>query len=452
MKKAIVVLLLFLGGYTFAQEVNTCQFSERFADNNYFYTSSPQDNLTSKELQKKLVSAIFSLIKTESSLKLTNKDGQSSSEFLQQSIVKSEAFLINPKQCKKKDGSVVVFVDKNQFNTSFLSNYFSSIVLLKNRINDLQTSDLSRASKFLKKDIINIKKEFERLKFFLPFANSISEISYDSEIQGIYKSLTALEIFSLSVDDRILKIEQNWLNMQCKEALQQVSSISSVDLTKKQRKRLKSVKKNIEGSCKRDYRKELKVAKENSMLFNNLEFAIYLQSYPINTSSELPDSNEFTLDSPFLAGRLNYFIGISNSGLRLGPYLRYFYLGGAILSESDKSVEFSDSFSDVGLTVRYKFIEDHLQFEVSVGRSINEINPLANTSGKPFNFISISPGLILGTSKKLSFMLGIDYLAADDNSDYKYLTAKLGVNYSIPFSKISKNQRKNLKDNYEIKD
>ena len=240
--------------------------------------------------------------------------------------------------------------------------------------------------------------------------------------------------------------------LECKDALQQVSSISSAELTKKQRKRLKKLSKNIQTSCNLDYKKDLKLAKEESSLFNNLEFAISLQSYPINTSSELPDSNKFTLDFPFLAGRLSYFIGISNSGLRLGPYLRYFYLGGAILSDEDKSIDFSDSFSDAGLTLRYEFFDDLLQFEISVGRSLNEINPLAITGGDPFNFITISPGLILGTSEKLSFMFGIDYLAADDNSNYKYLTAKLGLNYNIEFKKINKNDRKNLKSKYEIKD
>lgn len=450
MKKAIAVLFLVIGCNTFAQNINTCQFNERFADNNYFYTSGLLDNLTNKELKKKLVSSIFSLIKTESSLELTNEDGQSTSRFVQQSIVKSEAFLINPTRCQKKDGSMVVFVNKNQFNTSFLLTYYLDLDSLEERIKALQSSGLSRASTFLKDDIINIKEEFERLKFFLPFANSISEINYDREIQDLYKSLTDLEIFSLSVDDRILKIEQSWLNMECKEAQQQVSSISSVDLTRQQRKRLKTVKKNIEQACKRDYKKDLKLAKDESSLFNNLEFSVYLQSYPMNTSSDIPESNEFSFETPFITGRLNYFLGIANSGLRIGPYFRYFYLGGSF-GETDKTLEFSDSFSDVGLSVRYKFIEDLLQFELSVGRSINEINPTANTNLEPFNFIVVSTGLILGSSKGISFMAGLDYFASDEPSNYKYLTAKLGVNYSIPFNKISKNERNNIKGKYEIK-
>ncbi|TKS55838.1 hypothetical protein [Mesohalobacter halotolerans] len=452
MEKKIALFFILLSGYTFAQGINDCQFNERFEEDHYFYSSPPSENLSTSELRKKLVSSIFSLIRTESKLELTNVDGESTSDFSQLSIVKAEAFLINPSQCQKDDGTVVIYISKSVFNSSFIAEYSSKVVLLKRRINSLLLSDLRRESSFLKEDIINIKKEFERLKFFLPFANSISDVTYDSEIDSIYESLTELEIFSLSIEDRILKIESDYLVMDCKEALQQVSSISSVELTKKQRRRLKNLRKNIEVSCRLAYKKDLKLAKEESSLFNNLEFAVYLQSYPINTSSELPDSNEFTLDSPFLAGRLNYFIGISNSGLRLGPYLRYFYLGGAILSDEDKSVDFSDSFSDAGLTLRYEFIKNFLQFEISVGRSLNEINPLAITGSEPFNFINISPGLILGTSKKLSFMFGIDYLAADDNSNYKYVTAKLGLNYNIEFKKINKNEKKNLKGKYEIKD
>lgn len=450
MREALVVVLLLCGINAFAQEISTCQFDENFAEENYFYASAPTDILTYKELRKKLASSIFSLIKTESSLELTNEDGQSTSRFLQQSVVKSEAFLINPQQCQKKDGSLVAFVSKEQFNTSFLLTYYLDLDSLEERIKALQSSGLSRASKFLKEDIVSVKKEFERLKFFLPFANSISKITYDAKIQSLYKSLTALEIFSLSVEDRILKIEQNWLNMECKQALQRVSSISSVELSRRQRKRLKKVRKNIENACERDYRKELKLAKEESRLFNNLEFALYLQSYPMNASSDLPDAKEFNLESPFITGRLNYFIGIADSGLRVGPYFRYFYLGGS-LSETDKSLEFSDSFSDVGLTMRYKIIEGLLQFEFSVGRTINEITPTANTNLEPFNFIIISPGFVIGSSQRMSLMAGLDYLASDEPSNYKYLTAKLGINYNIPFNKISKKERNNLKGKYEIK-
>lgn len=451
MNKAIAVLFLVVGCNTFAQDINTCQFNERFSQDNYFYASEPQENLTEKELKEKLVRSIFSLIKTESNLELTNKDGESTSRFMQQSIVKSEAFLINPKRCQKIDGTWVIFVEKNQFNSSFLSSYFSDIVLLKNRISDLQSSGLSRTSKFLEEDVISIKKEFERIKFFLPFANSISNIEYDTEIQGLYKSLTALEIFTLSVEDRILDIEKQWLHTECKEALQQVSSILSENLTKQQKRRLKKVKKNIENACSIDYKKDLKLAKENSRLFNNLEFAMYLQTYPMNTSGELPGAREFNLETPFVTGRLNYFLGISDSGLRIGPYLRYFYVGDSF-GETDKNLDFSDSFSDLGLTIRYKFIENFLQFELSVGRSINKINPIANTTLEPFNFIIVSPGFVLGSSKGLSFVLGLDYLASDIPSDYKYLTAKLGLNYSIPFNKISRNQKNAIKGKYEIKD
>jgi hypothetical protein len=446
MKKAIAVLFLVIGFNAFAQDTIKCKINE---DNNYFYTSD-SGNLTNKELKKKLVSKIFSLIKTKTSLELTNEDGKSTSKFLQQSIVRSEAFLINPKSCQKKNGTQVIFVEKKQFNSSFLNSYLNDIVLLKNRIDDLEKSGLSRASKFLKEEIKNIKKELERLKFFLPFANFISEINYDREIQDLNKSLTNLEMLYLSVDDRILNIEQNWLNKECKKNLQEVSSISSLELTRQQRKRLKKVKKNIEQGCKRDCKIDLKQAKEESSLFNNLEFSIFLQSYPINTSSDIPETNEFSYETPFITGRFNYFLSMSHSGLRIGPYFRYFYLGGSF-GETDKTLEFLDSFSDVGLSFRYSIIHKKLQFEFSAGRSTNEINPIANSNIEPFNFIVLSAGLILGSSKKFSLTPGLDYFASDEPSNYKYITAKLGINYSIPFNKISRKEKLNIKSKYEIK-
>ena len=451
MKQLTVLFFLILGKITCAQEITSCQFTERFAEDHYFYVSQPNDNLSTTEIKKKLVSSIFSLIKNESKLELTNIDGESTSDFSQLSIVKSEAFLINPNQCQKNNGALVVYISKRRFNASFLSDYFSKIVLLKKRITSLQTSDLRRESTFLKKDIINIKSAYERLRFYLPFANSIANITYDGEIKSIYESLTQLEIYSLSTEDRVLKIEQDYLIMDCKQALQQIRSIGGLELNKNVRKRLRGLKKNIETNCALRYNKALKLAKDNSSLFNNLELALYVQSYPINTSNQIPNADKFNLESPFLAGRINYFIGISDLGLRVGPYFKFFYLSGAILSDEANNIDFSDSFSEVGLTIRHKLIDGLLQFELSVGRSLNEINPIANSNIQTFNFITVSPGFILGTSKRLSFILGADYLAADNKSNYKYLTAKLGLNYNILFKKINKSERRHIKSNYEIK-
>lgn len=451
MRKTIVLFFVLLTGYMFAQDISTCKFNESFAEGHYFYSSPPNENLSTNELREKLVSSIFSLIRTESKLELRNVDGESKSDFSQFSIVKAEAFLINPSLCQRDDGTVVVYINKSSFNSTFIAEYFSKVVLLKRRINSLQASGLSRESSFLKEDIINIKKEFERLSFFLPFANSISDVTYDSEIKAIYKSLTELEIYSLSIEDRILKIEKDYLMIDCKEALQRVISLSSTELTNRQRKRVKNLKKNIELSCELGYLKELKLAKESSKLFNNLELSTYLQSYPMNTSSGLPTANEFSLESPFLAGRLNYFLGISDTGLRVGPFIRFFYLGGAILGEAQTGLEFTDNFTDVGLTARYRLIRKLMQLEISVGRSLNKIKPIANITAEPFNFITISPGLIFGSSKKFSVIVGVDYIAADDSSNYKYISAKLGFNYSITFKKISKNDRRNIKGKYEIK-
>lgn len=432
--------------------MTNCQVNELFIKNNYFYSSNSNTILSNTELNKKLVTSIFSLIRSESKLELTNINGESNSDFTQLSMVKSEAFLINPNKCQKVNGDIVVYVSKSSFNATFLSNYLSKIVMLKQRLATLHSSDLVRESEFLKDDIVSVKKEFERLNFYLPFANSISKITYDKEINAIYESLTKLEIYSLSLEDRILRLEQNYLTIDCRVAFQQINSMLSFELKgNKLKRRLKILRKNIESNCSVLYKRDLKIAKQNSNLFNNLEFAFYLQSYPINISSDLPEVDKFNLKSPFLAGRLNYFLGISDTGLRFGPYIRFFYLGGAILGESDNGLDFSDSFTDLGLTVRYRLIKGFLQFELGVGRSVNTINPIANINGEPFNFITVSPGIILGSSKKISIILGADYLSADDNSNYKYLTAKLGLIYNIPFKKISKYQRSSLENKYEIK-
>ena len=101
--KTILLVFLSIGGFTFAQDIANCEFNERFSQDNYFYSSSPNNNLSNTELNEKLVSSIFSLIKSESKLELTNIDGESKSDFTQLSMVKSEAFLINPNQCQKND-------------------------------------------------------------------------------------------------------------------------------------------------------------------------------------------------------------------------------------------------------------------------------------------------------------------------------------------------------------
>ena len=137
MRKTIVLFFVLLSSYMFAQDISTCKFNESFAEGHYFYLSPPNENLSTNELREKLVSSIFSLIRTESKLELRNVDGESKSDFSQFSIVKAEAFLINPSLCQKDDGTVVVYINKSSFNSTFIAEYFSKVVLLKRRINSL---------------------------------------------------------------------------------------------------------------------------------------------------------------------------------------------------------------------------------------------------------------------------------------------------------------------------
>jgi hypothetical protein len=110
------------------------------------------------------------------------------------------------------------------------------------------------------------------------------------------------------------------------------------------------------------------------------------------------------------------------------------------------------SFSEIGLTARYRILRNFLEIEFSFGESINKIIPLADIDGKPFNFTIVSPSLVLGSPNRgISFSAGFDYMSANDSSNYKYITVRVSLNYNIQFKKLNKNIRKEIKNNYEIK-
>lgn len=450
MNKLLLLSFLCLSSFAFSQQIKTCQLDEKFSDRFYFYSYKANAKLSDSEPNKKLVASIFSLIENTTTLELTNKEGKSSSNFTQKSIIKSKAYLINPSKCVN-DETIIVYIDKDKFNSQFLKFYLTEINLIRDRLSSISNTSINKSYNFLEEEVQKIKLKFNELKFYLPFANSITYKSYDSDLQEVYKLLTKLEISNLSIDEQINSLEQKYLQMDCKSALNEVNSISFLKPSKIQNRRIKKLRLNIEKNCKILQKKDIEEAKGSSVLFNNIEIALSLQTYPVNVSSGVPKINEFNLDSFFATSRFNYFLGISDTGLRLGPHFKYYFLSGAI-SKEKSSIVFSDSFSEIGLTARYRILRNFLEIEFSFGKSINKITPLADKNGKPFNFTIVSPSLVLGSPNKgLSFSAGFDYISANDSSNYKYITARVGINYNIQFKKLDKNTKKEIKNNYEIK-
>lgn len=451
MNKFLFITFLSFISITYSQQSTSCKIDQSFTDNFYFYSYNTNDKTSDLEPNKKLVSSIFSLIENKTRLELTNKEGKSSSNFTQTSTIKSKAFLINPSKCVNSN-TTIVFVNKKEFNSLFLNIYINDLNLTRNRLNSiLNTTSIDRGSKFLEKEVQEFKLEFNELKFYLPFANSISDSSYDNDVQEIYKSLTKLEIYTLSIDEQINILEQSYLELDCKTALTKVNSLLFLKPKKAQTKRITKLRKNIEKNCQIDQKKEFSEAKNKSIIFNNIEIALSLQSFPTNVSSDVPKLNEFNLDSFFASARFNYLLGVSDSGLRFGPYLKYNFLNGAINKEQSNIV-FSDNFSEAGITARYRLIRNFLEIEFSFGRSINKIIPLADNNIDPFNFITVSPNILFGsTNKGISFSVGLDYISANNNSNYKYISGRVGINYNIQFKKLNKLEKEKIKNNYEIK-
>ena len=344
MNKFFFITFLCLTSYTFSQEGVTCRLDKKFTDKFYYYSYDTNIKVSELEPKKKLVSSIFSLIENKTRLELTNKEGKSSSSFIQTSVIKSKAAIINPSKCVNGK-KIVLYINKRGFNNQFLKIYRTDINLIRNRLNSILDESINRGSQFLEDEVQKNKIEFNELKFYLPFANSISSTSYDFDLQEVYKLLTKLEIYTLSIDEQINLLEQKYLQLDCKNALNQVNSISFLKLSKTQGRRIRKLKKNIKKNCEISENKDLDEAKSKSVIFNNIEIALSLQTHPTNVSNNVPKINEFNLDSFFPSARFNYFLGISDSGLRLGPHLKYYFLSGAIGKEKS-NVIFSDSFSD----------------------------------------------------------------------------------------------------------
>ena len=151
------------------------------------------------------------------------------------------------------------------------------------------------------------------------------------------------------------------------------------------------------------------------------------------------------------SGRANYFLGVGDSGFRIGPYLKYFSFDSTFNNNSN-SLQFSENMSEAGVTLRYRIIGQFLKFEFSYGQTLNEIVPIGSSVSKAFRFSSMSPGIILNlTGSGFSFSGSADFLSANDGSNYNYMTARIGINFNFKFKKLNALDKKKLRDKYENK-
>ena len=57
----------------------------------------------------------------------------------------------------------------------------------------------------------------------------------------------------------------------------------------------------------------------------------------------------------------------------------------------------------------------------------------------------------MNLNNKWSEVVIIKLRINNDNSNYKYITARIGLNYNIQFKKLKKNVKKEIKNKYETK-
>ena len=86
--------------------------------------------------------------------------------------------------------------------------------------------------------------------FFLPFANAISIKNYDQQLEDIYDGLSKLEIYSLSTEEQISRLENNFRYMECKNSLSIISTINLYNNNRKLVKKIKNLKNEIKNFCK----------------------------------------------------------------------------------------------------------------------------------------------------------------------------------------------------------
>lgn len=452
-KTKYLLALLFLN---FLQSQNTyiskCDFSIDFDEEYYYYVSTGTENLTDKELNTQLVTSIFSMVSNSSRLEMSNVDGVSSSSFSQISEIRSKGFLFSRKLCVNEDNSTVVFIKKKDFNSRFLDYYSNEIKLRSTEINNIiNDGKRLRSYEFINSKIKEFKLIAEELKFFLPFANAISKKKYDYELESIYDDLSKLDIYSLSTEEQISKLENNFRYMECKNSLSIINTISLYTKKSSLRKKIKNLKKEIENNCNISRKIEKKELKDNSNLFNNFELSIFLQTFPSNISEVLPDAKSLNMESFVPSGRANYFLGIGDSGFRVGPYLKY-YSFDSTFNNNSNSLQFSENMSESGITLRYNIIGQFLKFEFSYGQTLNEIVPLGSSDSKAFRFSSMSPGIIVDLTRGgFSISGSADFLSASDGSNYNYMTARVGINFNFEFKKLNTLDKKKLREKYENK-
>jgi hypothetical protein len=429
-----------------------CLINDDFENKFYYFVSDNTKKLTGKELNTQLVMSIFSMVSNSSRLEMSNIDGVSSSSFSLISEVRSKGFLFSRKLCVNQNNSTVAFIKKKDFNSSFLDYYSNEARLISTEINNITNVGKEvRSYNYINSKVKEFKLRAEELKFFLPFANAISKKNYDQQLEDIYDGLSKLEIYSLSTEEQISRLENNFRYMECKNSLSIISTINLYNNNRKLVKKIKNLKNEIKNFCKVSRKIEKKELKDNSTLFNDFELSVFLQTYPNNIFEDLPDARSLNMESFVPSARANYFLGVGDSGFRIGPYFKYFSFD-STLNNNSNSLQFSENMSEAGVTLRYRIIGRFLKLEFSYGQTLNKIVPIGIDGSKAFRFSSISPGILVQPTRSgFSFSGSADFLSANDGSNYKYLTVRIGMNFTFKFKKLNALDKKKLRNKYENK-
>lgn len=449
-------LFLLILNSAFSQNnlIATCQLEDGFTDTHYFVIERSAQ-ISSSNLRKKLVESIINFISVESRLELENINELSSSKFYQSSITKSEGLLFNAKEKLCNNGSVIVYVKKSDFNNTFLSNFKNKLSVTEKTASDLLANKNFSGSNYFSERYNLLKNDLDDLDLFLPFAENISSSSFGFRLKSIYEKLSKIEFYLVSIDENISNLERYYLNLDCVTARNQfitLENLLSKESKIKYKTRLNILNIKIKNRCKILKKAELKEARENSGLFNNFGFSFFAQTIPLDVSNNT-ESNEinFDFDSFFISAKTQYFLGFGDSGLRAGPYLKYYFVDGSLNNSDGFNDFFDENFGIAGLSLKIRFIRKFIDLEFSAGKTLKSFEYSTNSNNiEEFYFYIFSPRFIIGnTEKRISFSASVDFMTPS-NSDvsYKYLSANIGINYNLQFKKLKSQDRKVIKEKY----
>jgi hypothetical protein len=451
-----VFLFLLILSPTLSQknQLDTCRLEDDFINTHYFVIER-SSQISSSDLRKKLVESIVSFISVESRLELENIDELSSNKFYQTSIIKSEGLLFNAKEKLCNNGSVVVYVKKSDFNKTFLSNFKNKLSVTEKTASDLLENKNFSGSNYFSDRYNLLKDDLDDLDLFLPFAENISSSSFGFRLKSIYETLSKIEFYLVSIDENISNLERYYLNLDCVTAKNQyitLENLLSNESKIKYKTRLNILNSKIKRRCKILKKAELKEARENSNLFNNFGFGFFAQTVPLDVSNNT-ESNEinFDFDSFFISAKAQYFLGFGDSGLRAGPYLKYYFVDGTLNNSNESNNFFDENLGMAGLSIKLRFIRKFIDLEFSAGKTLKSFQYLTNeNNNEDFYFYIFSPRFILGnTEKRISFSASVDFMTPNNSEvSYKYLSANIGINYNLQFKKLKSQDRKIIKEKF----